>query len=67
MPPSQSDTERIGEALCALYLTYRPEGVGVWLDGAKRSLGGLSPLTLLIQGRIDDFVGAVAALGDWGE
>jgi len=35
-----SEVQRVALAISALYDTYKPEGVGVWLRGAKRSLGG---------------------------
>ena len=57
-----TDARRIADAISDLYATYKPEGVGIWLQGAKVSLNGESPLGLLHQGRVDDFCAAVERL-----
>lgn len=56
---AKSDSERIGRALDSLFDVYKPEGVGIWLKGAKRYLGGVSPIQALIDGRVLDFEDAV--------
>jgi len=53
-----SSAERIAKAIRTLSASYTPEGVGVWLIGRKRSLGGVSPLDLLAEGRLDEFCAA---------
>ena len=45
---------RIVAIIDRLRANYTPEGVGVWLCGAKRSLGGERVLDLLRAGRIDE-------------
>jgi hypothetical protein len=54
--PSQQEGggARIVTIIDRLRANYTPEGVGVWLCGAKRSLGGERVLDLLRQGRIDE-------------
>lgn len=43
---------QLADALEGLYDVYKPEGVGIWLKGAKRSLDGRSPLDLIRNGEI---------------
>lgn len=56
------DSARIAAALSGLYDVYKPEGVGIWLTGAKQTFRGASPLQVLAQGRIDEFEAAVERL-----
>lgn len=55
------EPQRIARGLRAVFATYTPEGVGIWLYGTKRSLG-CSPIELLEQGRVDRFEEACLAL-----
>jgi hypothetical protein len=50
---------QLADALEGLYDVYTPEGVGVWLKGAKHSLDGRSPLDLIRAGRLDDLAAMV--------
>lgn len=62
-----ADAQRIAAAMAGLRLTYKPEGVGVWLYGKKKSLGGATPISLLERGFVTEFVRAVERIGDWTE
>jgi hypothetical protein len=59
---SAPHSERIARAIAGLYDVYKPEGVGIWLKGAKRDLNGVSPLEVLAAGRVDEFEAAVERL-----
>lgn len=59
---TSSISSRIADALAGLYDVYTPEGVGLWLTGAKRSFEGVSPLEALKDGRVDEFEAAVERL-----
>lgn len=53
---SQIREARLARAISALYDTYTPEGVGIWLKGRKQSLGGVSPLDAIESGRLPEVV-----------
>jgi hypothetical protein len=61
-PEGQEPEERIVSILEAAARTYTPEGVGIWLTGRKRSLGGRSPLQALRDGDVDAVVQIAAGL-----
>lgn len=63
LTPYESDL--IAAAISGLARTYTEEGVARWLSGAKRRLGGRTPLDLVAEGRADEFASAVEWLGDW--
>lgn len=48
-----SEREVIATMLEQLYEVYKPEGVGLWLKGRKRSLGGRSPIQAIRDGDVD--------------
>ena len=54
----QNAAQQIAKAIRTLSASYTPCGVGVWLIGRKQSLGGISPLDLLEEGRLDEFCAA---------
>jgi hypothetical protein len=53
---------KVVDAIGRLYGVYTPEGVGVWLQGRKKTLDCWSPLGLLEAGYVDEFVAAVNRL-----
>lgn len=52
--PVQGGGERVVAIIDRLRANYTPEGVGVWLCGAKRSLNGERVIDLLREGRLDE-------------
>lgn len=56
------DAERIVAILLYLHRIYAPAGVGLWLFGEKRTLGGRRPVQLLQEGRIDEVERALPSL-----
>lgn len=65
MPPRNQSGSQLGQladALEGLYDVYTPEGVGVWLKGAKRSLDGRRPLDLIRDGDVWELADMVERL-----
>jgi len=59
----EHDVQRIAKAIGMLYDSYTPEGVGLWLVRYRTQVGG-TPLGLLQQGKVDEFVDLCEGTGD---
>ncbi len=49
-PRPSAEGRQLGLIIGSLLDTYRPEGVGIWLNTPNRNLGGRRPLDLIAEG-----------------
>jgi len=56
--------ERIARAINTLYGSYTQEGVGQWLVRRRPQLHSATPLGILAEGRVDEFVALCEATGE---